>query len=398
MKFNRRTLLVIALWAASAVFCHAATVVWTNTAGGNWNNAVNWDPNQVPGINDAVIITNSIVTVSLGGAASAGGITLGANLNCGTPTVLSLNGQTLTLNGPLVVGSCGQFTVDSGTLNGTANASVSGQIGWTSGTLGGTLTLNADGTLLISGANNNDMPNCTLTNNGTVTWVSGTIRAGGNPGTFIYNNGLWDAQSDQQMNNTFGGNGVVFNNFGTFRKSGGPSEFANATLFGQGVAFNQLAGVIDVQNGTNGLELALEGGGNLTGGFITTNQFGLTILSIGSFIVNGTVTGTNTWQDAGSLVGNNVINGALTWVGGTWDEAAVTIAPNSTVIVAGGSGVNDMQNASVTNNGTVVWVSGTIRAGGDPGTLIVNNGLWDAACGRVVARRGAVGLAKVDLL
>jgi hypothetical protein len=319
-------------------------------------------------------------------------------LNCGTPTVLSLNGQTLTLNGPLVVGSCGQFTVDSGTLNGTANASVSGQIGWTSGTLGGTLTLNADGTLLISGANNNDMPNCTLTNNGTVTWVSGTIRAGGNPGTFIYNNGLWDAQSDQQMNNTFGGNGVVFNNFGTFRKSGGTSEFANATLFGQGVAFNQLAGVIDVQNGTNGLELALEGGGNLTGGFITTNQFGLTILSIGSFIVNGTVTGTNTWQDAGSLVGNNVINGALTWVGGTWDEAAVTIAPNSTVIVAGGSGVNDMQNASVTNNGTVVWVSGTIRAGGDPGTLIVNNGLWDAACGRVVARRGAVGLAKVDLL
>jgi hypothetical protein len=45
------------------------------------------------------------------------------------------------------------------------------------------------------------------------------------------------------------------------------------------VVFNQLAGVIDVQNGTNGLELAFQGGGNFTGGYITTNQFGLTVLS-----------------------------------------------------------------------------------------------------------------------
>ena len=378
MKFNRRTLLVIALWAASAVFCHAATVVWTNTAGGNWNNAVNWDPNQVPGINDAVIITNSIVTVSLGGAASAGGITLGANENCGTPTVLSLNGQTLTLNGPLVVGSCGQFTVDSGTLNGTANASVSGTIGWTAGILAGTLTLNADGILSITTANNHDMGNCVLTNNGTVTWVSGTIRGGGNPGTFIYNNGLWDAQSDQLLQDEFGGGGVVYNNSSTFRKSGGASEFASATIFGGGVVFNQLGGMIDVQNGTNGLELALQGGGTFSGGYVTTNQYGLTVLSVGNFNVNGTLTGTNTWQDAGNLVGTNVINGELTWVAGTWNYAVVTIAPGSRVIVAGGGGVNDMEDTTVTNNGTVTWVSGTIRGGGNPGTFIYNNGLWDA--------------------
>ena len=89
--------------------------------------------------------------------------------------------------------------------------------------------------------------------------------------------------------------------------------------------FNQLAGVIDVQNGTNGLELAFQGGGNFTGGYITTNQFGLTVLSVGNFTVNGTVTGTNTWQDTGNLVGNNVINGALTWVGANgqslWNSA-----------------------------------------------------------------------------
>jgi len=55
---------------------------------------------------------------------------------------------------------------------------------------------------------------------------------------------------------------VVFNNLGTFRKSGGASEFTNATIFQGGVVFNQRAGAIDVQNGTNGLELAFQGGGS----------------------------------------------------------------------------------------------------------------------------------------
>ena len=73
--------------------------------------------------------------------------------------------------------------------------------------------------------------------------------------------------------------------------------------------FNQLAGVIDVQNGTNGLELAFQGGGNFTGGYITTNQFGLTALCSGNFNLNGTVTGTNTWETAGNLAGTCVING-----------------------------------------------------------------------------------------
>ena len=95
-----------------------------------------------------------------------------------------------------------------------------------------------------------------MTNNGTVAWSNGRIRGGGTLGTFIYNNGVWDAQNDLTWNNDFGGNGTVFNNYGTLRKSGGGPEFVNATLFQNGVVFNQLAGVIDVQNGTNGLEVA----------------------------------------------------------------------------------------------------------------------------------------------
>ena len=171
------------------------------------------------------------------------------------------------------------------------------------------------------------MNGAVVTNYGTVTWASGTIRGGS--GTTIYNYGLWDAQSDQTFNNAYGGASTVFNNYGTFRKSGGTNT--SSTVFAGSVLFNQLAGVIDVQNGGNGLNLVLQGGGNFTGGYITTNQFGVTVLSSGNFTLNGTVTGTNTVENAGNLVGTNVINGGLTWVAGNWNGAAsVTIATNAT--------------------------------------------------------------------
>src|ERR1022692_1789877 len=350
---------------------HAAAINWTNTASGGWDNAVNWDPNSVPGAGDTAVITNAGVTVSLNSGTTVGGITLGT-FGAGT-TTLSLNNQTLALNGPLTVYPGGSFTMDNGALVGNTNAVLSGTIGWSAASLGGTLTLAPGALLNITSGNNHDMPGCTMTNNGTVAWASGTIRVG--IGSAVYNYGLWDAQSDQNFCFCGYGGGAVFNNYGTFRKSGGVGEFANATLFQ--VMFNQLAGVIDVQNGTNGLQLAFQGGGNFTGGYITTNQFGLTVLSAGSFNLNGTVTGTNTWEDAGNLVGTTVINGALTWVAGSWNNAPyVTIAANTTLIVADGGGNNDMASTVVTNNGTVAWASGTIRVG--IGSAVYNYGLWDA--------------------
>src|ERR1017187_7963977 len=286
--------------------------------------------------------------------------------------------------------------MDSGVLVGNNGAVLGGPglINWVGSLLGGVLTLASGSTMNIVSANYHDMPNCTFTNNGTVVWNNGPIRSGGG-GTAIYNYGVWDAQNDQVLTTSGYGGGAVFNNYGMLRKSGGASELANNTVFAGGVLFNQLAGVIDVQNGTNGLQLNFQGGGNLTGGYITTNSQGLTVLGAGNFIVNGTVTGTNTWQDAGTLVGNNVINGALTWVNGVWNGAAsVTISPNTMLIVAGGngygSGYNDFASTIVTNNGTVVWASGQIRSGG-AGTTIYNYGLWDAQSDQVLTTSGYGG-------
>ena len=366
--------------ALSAIvnLAHATTITWINTASGNWGNPANWSPKTVPGATDTAIITNAGVTVTLDISPTVGGIILGTN-GAGTVT-LTLAGQTLTLNGPLTVNPSGSFTVDSGTLAGNPNAVLSGTIGWTAGGLGGILTLAAGSSLNLTTANNHDMNGTVVTNYGSVVWHDGRIRTGN--GAAISNYGLWDAQNDQQMNNNFGGS-TTFNNYGTFRKSGGGPAGPNYTLFANAVAFNQLAGVLDVQNGTNGLQLQFQGGGNFTGGYITTNQFGLTVLSLGNFTLNGTVTGTNTWEAPGNLFGTNVINGGLTWMAGDWNSAAfVTIAPNTTLIVAGvlntwgGTGNNNMNGTVVTNYGTVAWASGTIQGGN--GTAIYNYGLWDA--------------------
>lgn len=42
----------------------AAEVVWTNTAGGNWNTAANWSPNQVPTAAENASITNTSIQPS----------------------------------------------------------------------------------------------------------------------------------------------------------------------------------------------------------------------------------------------------------------------------------------------------------------------------------------------
>ena len=358
--------------ALAGRLAEAATINWTNTASGNWGNAANWNPNQVPGATDTAIITTAGVTVTLDISPTVGGIILGMN-GAGTVT-LSLNNQTLTLNGPLTVNPSGSFTVDSGTLAGNPKAVLSGTIGWTAGGLGGILTLAAGSSLNLTTANNHDMNGMVLTNNGTVVWHDGRIRMGN--GATICNYGLWDAQNDQLMGDDFGGT-AFFNNYGTFRKSGGASEFANYTAIATGVVFNQLAGVLDVQNGINGLQLTLQGGGNFTGGYITTNQFGLTVLNSGNFTVNGTVTGTNTWAVGviDILVGTNVINGALTWQGGNWNNTVVTVSSNSVL------NINSTPNHLIggclfTNFGTVNWSGATLSAGG--GTVFYNYGLWNA--------------------
>ena len=336
--------------------------------------------NQLAGMVDVQNGENGLVS-GLNLVLQSGGSFLGGYITTNTAGVTVFSSGNFNLNGTVTPTN---LIENAGNLVG-ANV-INGALTWQSGNWNsaGSVTVATNSTLIVNGGTGgNDLANAFMTNNGTVLWASGTIRGGGynyNPATSIYNYGVWNAQSDQTVNAAYGGNNVAFYNYGTFRKTGGVGT--NQTLFAGGVYFDQLAGVVDVQNGGSGLNLVLQGSGGFTGGYVTTNTAGVTVLSSGNFNINGTVTPTNVFENSGNLTGVNVINGALTWQAGIWDGAnSVTIATNSTLIVAGGAGTgnNDMQNTVVTNNGTVAWASGTIRGGGygpNPGTSIYNNGLW----------------------
>ncbi len=316
--------------------------------------------NQLAGVVDVQNGTNGLELSFQGGGDFTGGY-------------ISTN-----VNG-LTVLSAGSFTVN-GTVTGTntwqnvgnlvGTNVIKGALTWVAGLWNGAVVTISNNSIVTvaGGAGLNDMNAAVVTSYGTLAWASGTLRGGS--GAVVYNYGLWNAQSDQQFNSAYGG-ATVFNNLGTFRKSGGVNPAIN-TLFAGGVLFNQSSGVLDVLTGN----VVLQGSGNFTGGYITTNSTGTTYLSLGSFNINGTATGSNVVENAGNLVGTNVIKGVLTWVAGLWNGAVVTISNNSVVTVAGGGGLNDMNAAAVTNYGTLAWSSGTIRGGN--GTTIYNYGLWAA--------------------
>jgi len=124
------------------------------------------------------------------------------------------------------------------------------------------------------------------------------------------------------------------------------------------------------------LELAFQGGGTFSGGYVTTNTFGLTVCRR-QFHLNGTLTGTNTWQaGSGNLVGANVIKAGLTWVAGSWNGAVVTAASNTLVSISGGVTMIWPIAPSPTTAPSRGARPHTRR--GTPGTLIYNNGVWDS--------------------
>src|SRR5437870_7448421 len=108
--------------AAVAIFLtaispgRAATISWTNIAGGNWSVADNWDPNQVPGDSDTALITSDgTYTVTLDASATIASLTLGG----------ASGEQTLTSSGPLTLANAstvntnGIFGFSGGALNGS---------------------------------------------------------------------------------------------------------------------------------------------------------------------------------------------------------------------------------------------------------------------------------------
>ena len=345
----------------------AATLVWTNSAGGNWSGAANWSPNQVPAATDTAVITNDATyTVTLDSSATIAGLVLGAPGSANTQTFL-INGQTLTLNGLATVNPQGRFNFNNGTLAGAAN--LAGTLNWTGGNLtqgssltiatGGVLNLEVVSSLYLNGA---------LTNAGTVNWSgAGTL--------YIYNNGsgwngginnlagaVFNAQSDQTIG-VSGWGGEYFNNVGWFHK--GTTTGVTAI----NAAFNN-TGILDVQTGTVNLNGGGAGNGTFNAAAGTTLLFsssftagsgaviqgaGTNLLTSGTITINGSMITSNLVLAGATLAGNSCVSGVMTWTSGQLNGgSSLTIATNGVLNLVNNNSYVHIWGA-LTNAGTVNW-------------------------------------------
>src|SRR5436190_9439053 len=89
------TLAGFVFWSHHVSF--GATLTWTNTAGGSWTNAANWNPNQVPAGADQIVITNAgSYSITVPVVTTVGALTLGAG--SGSQSLEQTSG-TFTFNG-----------------------------------------------------------------------------------------------------------------------------------------------------------------------------------------------------------------------------------------------------------------------------------------------------------
>jgi len=384
---------ILALFLCATITGHklcAATITWTNPLGGNWSNASNWSPNQVPGPGDTAIITNNgIFTVTLDVNANVSALALGGS--SGSQTFV-ISGNTLTLNSSSAFGTNGIFNLSGGALTGTGNLAINGPFNWTGGTisdtggvtLNGTSTLTGNGTFILSNGS-------VLANSGNLTWSGGSFGVGTSTITNLPG-AIFNITGNGNFVN-YGGNNI-FGNAGLVQFTGLTGTFNTAPV----VLIN--AGDVQVLSGT----INLSSGGTASGSFeLATNttllftanytlNTGSSVTGLGTVNFNGgtinldgtyNTTGTNLLTGAtvnfnigatvnldgltilnGNLAGNLpvAVNGPFNWTGGTIaDTGGVTLNGTSTLA---GNGTFILNNGSVlANSGNLTWSGGSFGLG-----------------------------------
>lgn len=368
--------LFVILFLAESSLTNAATITWTNTVAGTWNVAANWQPNQVPGPSDTVIIP----------LAATNGAAVDTNY---TVNNLILNGGTVANTG-----------VASDTLT------VAGQINWTNGTLGCTVT--NEGVLTLAGTNGVDYQLTTfLCNVGTMNLASGNLLinyCGYNYGG-ISNaaGGLINIEHDANIDvsqNQFGLCPPPFYNAGTIRKTAGT-----------GVSYlfppinNYGSGIIDAQSGA----ISFNGGGNLDGTLQSEGTgeflFGTNIYGSGSALsFSGNLTSTNSFINGADFIGSGTNNGVLTWLYGSIGGGGANLnnGARGTLILAGTNGDDYPLNAVLYNAGTIRLISGNLLINfcgsgegelvNEPGGLvdIINDVSIDSPCEGQIENLGMI--------
>jgi hypothetical protein len=300
-------------------------------SGGNgtssFNSSVSFD-----NLNGSIEVDSGTLSLAGNGVSSNGTfiVTSGA--------VLDLTGGQGPTWAGLVSGSgAGTVSLSSGTLSTSPSLTLNlptGLFQWTGGTLSGTtinsnaVTVAGSGSVYVGGVfYNYGLMHHTNT---------ATLHIGAGPDTTFANQagGIYNLEGDGGF---FSGGNASFNNHGLLRKSGGngTSSFG----FNNGVAFNNVNGVIEVDSGT----LSLNSNGSSSNGTFSVASEAVLDLTGGqgptwAGLVGGSGAGTvslssGTISSSPSLT-LNLPAGLFHWTGGTLSGTTI----NSNVVTVAGSG------------------------------------------------------------
>ncbi len=360
----------------------AATVSWTNSAGGNWSDGSNWSTGLRPTAADTAAITLAgTYTVTLDLEATVAGLSLGGA--SGTQT-LQTSANTLTLNGPGTINPHGALNLAGGTFTGSGLLTVNGAFTWSGGNMTGTGTtrVSAGKTMIVTGNSTLDLGR-PLVNAGTIRWTGSALTGGAS--TIVTNQAgaLFDCAVDQATYAQVGSAPPQLNNSGTFRKSGGTDNTALYWVFNNN-------GTVQVQTGF----LFLNRPGSSTGLFDTAAGAQLVFNASGAHLLNpgarfqgagrvrldgGTLTLNTGISVPEFVMSSGTLNGAstftsgglFTWYGGRMEGLGKVVIPAGRELRIGAGSTAKVLLRRVDNSGLVRWAGGDFIGSGQ-GTVFNN--------------------------
>ena len=194
----------------------SAEITWIGGTG-DWEDADNWDPNQVPAEDDTAFVNSG-----------------NAIINENTSVVA--------------------FTLSGGQLSGSGTLTINDAMSWTGGILSGTgqTIIGADATLMVTGSASKTQRSRTLTLLGPTTF-EGTGHWNAGQGAVVNNDVLFDIKNDADLlTNNIGGAAPVFHNRGTLHKTAGSGVTRLGAAFNNSATFAVLSGTVELNGGGTG--------------------------------------------------------------------------------------------------------------------------------------------------
>jgi len=261
--------------------------------------------------------------------------------------ILTMNGGTANFSNATGIVDVASLALNNGELTGTSKVTVSGPLTWTGGTMSGAGRTIANGGMSISGPGFKTLRVRNLDNAG-VAIVTSTANFNGDEGGTI--NNLAGATFDIRSDISFPWQGnrfplPIFNNSGTFIKSGGNQKNNFGFIFNND-------GIVDLRTGT----LALGSGGTSSGSFTGLPGTNLEF----TFFIGGT--GINNLTSTSSITVPNVVffQGTIN-MAGTYNVARSTTigAANPATFNFNGSVVSVGDSLTITSGNSTANFSNT---------------------------------------